>query len=361
VHGEGDPPFVTSALTGKTAPLDEDGLRTLFSIPQGMWIEVEHGSRVADLIERGLLLTHEDAELRARDERLTAGAWHPAAAVYHFSTRVRSADLQLPDEAEIAAKSEEAVAQFVARHGPPPGHFHSVHRPRGLTKLPLMSREGGLYDVLDTRRTSRSFEPRRPLSLEHLAILLYEVFGCRAYATIHPEVIALRKSSPSAGGLHPIEAYPLVRNVDGVASGLYHYGVRDHVLELVAPLEQHEAEAVIAEATAGQRWLGSAAAVVLLTVRFARSFWKYRRSPTAYATLLMDAGHLSQTFYLVSAELGLGAFLTNVVDSAAIVERLGLDDCAEGPLAVLGCGFPADTHSPLDPQFVPFTPRETTI
>jgi hypothetical protein len=73
----------------------------------------------------------------------------------------------------------------------------------------------------------------------------------------------------------------------------------------------------------------------------------------------MDAGHLSQTFYLICAELGLGAFLTNVVDSAAIVERLGLDDCAEGPLAVLGCGFRA--HSPLDPMFVPFTPRETTI
>lgn len=324
-----------------------------------MWIEVEDGSRVADLIERGLLLRDDDAELRGRDERLTAGAWHPAAAVYHFSTRVRGADLQLPDEAEIAAKSEEAVAQFVARHGPPPGHFHSVHRPRELTNLPLVPKEGGLYDALDKRGTSRSFEPRRPLSLEHLAILLYEVFGCRAYAPIHPQVTTIRKSSPSAGGLHPIEAYPLVRNVDGVASGLYHYGVRNHVLELIAPLEQHEAEAVIAEAAAGQRWLGSAAAVVLLTVRFARNFWKYRRSPTAYATLLMDAGHLSQTFYLVCAELGLGAFLTNVVDSAAIEERLEIDGRVESPLAVLGCGFRA--HSPLDPTFVPFTPRETTI
>ena len=41
MHGEGDPPFVTSALTGKTAPLDENGLETLLSIPQGTSIEVE--------------------------------------------------------------------------------------------------------------------------------------------------------------------------------------------------------------------------------------------------------------------------------------------------------------------------------
>ena len=326
-----------------------------------MWIEVEESSNIDDLIERGLLLTSEDTDRRARDERLSADAWHPAAAAYHFSTRVRGHDLQLPDDAEIAAKSEEAAAQFVARHGPPPVHFHSLDRARGQTKLPLIRKKGGVFDILDRRRTSRTFDPHRPLSLEHLAILLYEVFGCRAYAAIHPEVITLRKSSPSAGGLHPIEAYPLVHNVDGVAPGLYHYRVRDHVLELIAPFEQREAEAIIAEATAGQRWLGSAAVGVLLTVRFARSFWKYRRSPTAYATLLMDAGHLSQTFYLVCAALGLGAFLTNVVDSAAIEQRLGLDGSAESPLAALACGFPADIKSPLDPEFLPFTPGETMI
>ena len=225
----------------------------------------------------------------------------------------------------------------------------------------MRRQEGGLYDALSDRRTTRSFEPGGALPLEHLAILLYEVFGCRAYATMHSDVITLRKSSPSAGGLHPVEAYPLIRHVEGIVPGLYHYRVREHVLELVTPLERDEAAGAITEITAGQRWLDSAAAALVLTVRFARSFWKYRRSPTAYATLLMDAGHLSQTFYLVCADLGLGAFLTNVVDTAACEKLLRLDGLAEGALAVLCCGLPTADRSPLDPEFVPFTPGETTI
>ena len=225
-----------------------------------------------------------------------------------------------------------------------------------MNELPLVRKTGGLTRACG--RTTRGFDPDRPLARATRASPLRGP-GCRGYAVIHPDVVTLRKSSPSAGGLHPIEAYPLIRNVDGVDPGLYHYGVRDHVLALVAPFDQPAAEAAIGQLTAGQAWLGSAGAAIVLTARFSRSFWKYRRSPTAYATLLMDAGHLSQTFYLVCAELGLGAFLTNVVDSAAVVERLGLDGCAEGPLAVLGCGFPADVRSGLDPEF-PF-PRDNDL
>jgi putative peptide maturation dehydrogenase len=338
-----------------------DVLNTLFSVPQRTWIDVEESSDIAELVERGLLLTADDSDLIDREERL-ADEWRPAAALYHFSTRVRGADLQLPeDSAEIAAGAEEAAARFVERHGPPPDHFHSFDRPRRVIQLPLVPKAGGLYGALADRRTTRGFDPQGPVALEQLAILLYEVFGCRGYAAIHPEVVALRKSSPSAGGLHPVEAYPLIRNVNGVEPGFYHYRVRDHVLALVAPLEQHAAQAAIGKVTAGQTWLGAAGAVIVLTARFSRSFWKYRRSPTAYATLLMDAGHLSQTFYLVCAEIGLGAFLTNVVDADAIEESLGLDGQAEGALAVLGCGVPAGARSPLDPEFLPYVPGKTAI
>jgi len=316
---------------------------------------------IAELVGRSLLLRAEDSDLREREERL-ADEWRPAAALYHFSTRLRSADLQLSlDAAEIAAGADEAAESFVERHGPPPGHFHSVDRPRRVTELPLLPKAGGLYAALADRRTTRGFDPRQPVALEQLAILLYEVFGCRGYAAIHPDVVTLRKSSPSAGGLHPVEAYPLIRNVDGVEPGLYHYGVRDHVLALISPLEQQAAEEAISQVAAGQTWLGSAGAAIVLTARFSRSFWKYRRSPTAYATLLMDTGHLSQTFYLVCAELGLGAFLTNVVDAEAIEERLGFDRHAESALAVLGCGVPSAARSPLDPEFLPYIPGKTGI
>lgn len=190
--------------------------------------------------------------------------------------------------------------------------------------------------------------------------MLGEVFGCRASTSVYGDVVvALRKSSPSAGGLHPIEAYPLVRNVAGIAPGLYHYRVRDHVLELVTPLDSGRAATAISSFTTGQSYLASAAAAVVLTGRFERTFWKYQRHPTAYASVLMDAAHLSQSFYLVCAELGLGAFFTNLLNAGNVEQALGLDGVREGALAVCGCGVPSSADSPLDPEFLPYVPGNT--
>jgi hypothetical protein len=47
----------------------------------------------------------------------------------------------------------------------------------------------------------------------------------------------------------------------------------------------------------GQEYLASAHVSFVLTARFERGYWKYRRRDVGYAALLMDAGHLSQTLY----------------------------------------------------------------
>jgi putative peptide maturation dehydrogenase len=361
VHGEGDPPLVTSALTGETAPLEPDALGVLFTVPQGKWVEVDDSRILRDLRKRGLLIGVEDGELIRRDEVLARSRWHPAAACFHFGTKLRHVDLGLQEDPDrIAAKSDDAASRFVARHGPPPPHFHSVSDARAV-ELPLLRGEGSLYDALDSRRTTRGFDRRGALTLEQLALLLYEVFGCRGYSAIHPEVIALRKASPSGGGLHPVEVYPLIRQVDGLEPGLYHYSLRDHALEPMAAFGAREAASTISAFTTGQFWFADAAAVFVLTARFRRNHWKYRRHEKAYATLLIDAAHLSQTFYLVSADLGLGAFFTNLVDGARIEERLRLDGYSEGALAMCGCGVPLPERSPLEPEFHPYVPGKTTI
>lgn len=332
----------------------------LFGVPQSEWAEVDDSRGVRKLARRGLLLLDLDeepfAELRRRDKLLAGVAWHPGAALYHFSTRLKDSDLALSfDQAQVAAEAERAAAQFVERHGPAPGHFHSVG---GETvELPAVRRSGGLYEALSRRRTTRGFDPDRPATLEQLATVLGEVFGCRAYTRIHgDEVVGLRKGSPSGGGLHPVEAYPLLRNVEGVEPGLYHYSVRDHSLELVAPLDWMQAATAISSFTTGQSYFAAAAAAIVLTGRFERSFWKYREHPTAYASILMDAAALAQTLYLVCAELGLGAFFTNLLNSKNVEEALRLDGYREGAVAVCGFGVPAAQPSPLDPEFVPYVP-----
>ena len=106
----------------------------------------------------------------------------------------------------------------------------------------------------------------------------------------------------------------------------------------------------------GQDYLGTAHVSFVFTARFFRSYWKYRRHQKAYATILMEAGHLSQTLYLVSADLGLGAFVTSAINSRDIEARLGLDGVSEGVLAMAGCGCRGPDGSPWDLHASPAPP-----
>src|SRR3954452_4754531 len=106
-----------------------------------------------------------------------------------------------------------------------------------------------------------------------------------------------------------------------------------------------------------QWYFGEADVLVVLAARVGRSFWKYRRHAKAYRTLLLDAGHLSQTFYLVCTDLGLGPFVTGAVNDDALEGALGLDPLVEAPLAVCGCGRLPAERSRLDLEFLPGAPE----
>jgi SagB-type dehydrogenase family enzyme len=99
----------------------------------------------------------------------------------------------------------------------------------------------------------------------------------------------------------------------------------------------------------------------IVVARFDRSFWKYRHHDRAYAVLLMEAGHLAQTFYLVCSRLDLGAYLTAAINTADIDDRLGLDGITGGTLALCGCGTRAAASGSLEYAFVEYIPRETHL
>ena len=362
-----------SVLRGAEFEIGEDDFDLLAAVPSDRWLEVdelraEDRPRLRELAELGLLLSTEDdpllSELLRKDEQLTDGRWNIYSALFHSLTKWSEVDLrrQVGHELdELPVPPAGAVRRFVELHGKPPSHFHVAADAVGELELPLMKRGGGLFDALSRRRTARAFDREAPVTLAELATLLYEVFGCHGYAPLLPGITALKKTSPSGGSLHPIEAYVLVRNVMDVDAGIYHYRADRHALELLEPLTPADAEELAAQFTCGQSYFAAAGALFILTARFYRSFWKYRKHQRAYGVLLMDAGHLSQTLYLVSAELGLGAFVTAAINGADIEERLGLAPFTEGALAVCGCGRPASAPSELEPVFLPYVPRETTI
>jgi putative peptide maturation dehydrogenase len=350
-----------SALSGKGEPLSPAELETFLRIPSREWGDPPAGSdeRCDALARKGLLVSDaNDAdlrELRRRDEQLADGQWHVFAALYHFLTKWQGQDVwhELP-ESEVAA----AEAEIVNRWGTPPPPFLS--RGGETVPLPPPARHSGFFDLLDRRRTTRAFDQAASLPLDDLSTLLHHTFAPRGYAPLEAELVVLRKSSPSGGGLHPTEAYALVRDVAGLEPGIYHYDAARHVLEALEILPAPEVGDLAVRLAAGQPYVGEAHVVVVMTTRFLRNFWKYRRHDRAYGVLLMDAAHLSQTFYLVCAELGLGAFVTAAINSVDVEERLGLDGYSEGALALCGCGK-IGTRGPLDPEFLPYVPGETNL
>ena len=126
--------------------------------------------------------------------------------------------------------------------------------------------------------------------------------------------------------------------VKGLARGLYHYHCLDHRLERLKSIRTVE-RAV--EYTAGQEYMRCASALFLMTAVFPRVMWKYRFS-RAYRVVLLDAGHLCQTFCLVATWLGLAPFCTAALNDSLIEKDLGLDGIRESVLYVAGVGLPAE-------------------
>src|SRR5262249_11675939 len=114
------------------------------------------------------------------------------------------------------------------RLGEPQSPFHA--RAGDRVPLPPTRDEGELHRVLRDRRTTRSFDGGRPVTASELATVLRTVWGAHGSVSLAHGDVGLRKNSPSGGSLHPVEVYPIVRQVDGVEPGVYHYRCADHEL-----------------------------------------------------------------------------------------------------------------------------------
>lgn len=354
------PSIAVSILSGNEVRLDDDDLDALLAVPTNEWVPANGDERLHRLASNGLLVSDDPelAELRRRDEQLAAHGWYLYAALYHSLTRRHGLDLELAEDLDETrrAKAATAIATRTARGGPPPALFHSAPGTKAVHDLPLDEPDGELYELLRRRRTVRGYEPDATMTLAQLSTLLRTVFGCIGVVPIGDGFALQKKTSPSGGALHPTEAYPVIRRVEGITPGLYHYNVERHALELLEELSENEATEYLRRATCGQAHFQHAQVAFVLTSRFRRNFWKYWTQRDQYGVLLLDAGHLSQTLYLVATELGLDAFVTAIINHDDIGERLGLDRYDEGALAVCGCGV-AVSESGLMPRFRPFVPR----
>lgn len=133
----------------------------------------------------------------------------------------------------------------------------------------------------------------------------------------------------------PIEAYVIAWNVNGIASGVYHYdSSTKELVDLQKPITLKD----VAPLFDNQPSFTNAAAVIVMCPVFARR-WRFSQD-RAYRTALIDAGHLGQTFSLVTNALGLAPFTTMSFNERAVEDLLGVDGVTECPVYVAGVGMP---------------------
>lgn len=280
---------------------------------------------VAQLV-RHSLLQPEGKSLPAGHAALAAWSeWNPAAGFFHLSTR------NLP----FAADDEEEFRSLVklAKSKPIPLPIKRYRKAKQIP-LPIPSVDGEFARVLLRRRTWRKFSAA-PLLLPTLGNLLGLTFGVQHWVALPKIGSVAVKTSPSGGSMHPIEAYVMARNVEGLPAGLYHYSAADHRLEL---LKKGATSRGITTLLANQWWYGPAGFVVFLTAVLARTRWKYDYA-RAYRAVLIEAGHLCQTFCLAATSLGLAPFCTMAFADSKIESAIGLDGISEATLYIAGAGM----------------------
>jgi SagB-type dehydrogenase family enzyme len=295
------------------------------------------GAQVADtlssllenLIALGVIESSEAPEAAsAWDE------WHPDAAFFHYATRDQRYDRDPFDRDRVLREKARTIPQ------PPP-----TKRTAG----PLLPLPGPGPTVLDQpllrRRTWRRFSNEK-LSLAALSTVLDRTFRVQVWGEVEGQGIVAHKTSPSAGARTPIEAYVLALNVDGLRNAVYHYdAAAHHLVDLGSTATRRE----LVDLLANQHFYAGAGAVIVMTAMFERAMWRYPFG-RAYRMVLLDAGHLGQTFCLVATALGLAPFCTMAFSEGAIETLLGIDGVMECPMYVVGVGVPPepDDRNPGD-------------
>jgi putative peptide maturation dehydrogenase len=321
--------------------LDAHEVHALGTFSPEQWQALEfalaerNAEAVVGLMAKGLLINDSDehAAVRRSDEQVRASHWLGISAALHRHTRWNGVDT-LEAERRFCSETDRP---FLERLGAPESPVRERVEPDRRIALDKPA-DSALENLIRQRVTCRNWDTRRPLSAEDFANTLFRTFAARAISD-EPGITVMKRAVPSAGGLHPTEAYLLVQNVEGVQPGLYHYHPVEHALEPLAELAPADSAALALRLVAGQRHFMHAHVLIVLASRFRRTFWKYRNHAKAYRAVILDAGHLSQTLYLAAAERGLAAFITAAVNERDIEEIFGLYPLLDGVLGVRVFGW----------------------
>lgn len=198
----------------------------------------------------------------------------------------------------------------------------------GSTTLPTPKHKGevSVEEAIFNRRSIRRYKDE-PLTLEEVSQLLWAAGG----KTIDG-VTGATRAYPSAGGIYPLEIYLIAGDVEGLASGIYHYKWRDHSVDLT---EDGDVRKELTEAALGQGMVARAPMSLIFTAVYKRTSARYgQRGEARYVP--MDMGGAGQNVHLQAEALGLGTVIIGAFNDQAVKKVLGIQD--EEPLYIMPVG-----------------------
>jgi len=192
--------------------------------------------------------------------------------------------------------------------------------------------------LLDSRRSVRSYTDK-PMTQAELAFMLWSVNGIQYTRND----VATFRPVPSGGARHPFETYITIRNVEGLAPGLYHYLPTENIGEKTATIQRlgdiADYDTTITEMVVGQAWAAAAPIVLFYSCIPYKAEWRYHEM--SHRVQLIDLGHLGQNVMLSAAALGMGSCCMAAYSQIACDKLIGLDGLEEFTVYGVAVGTPA--------------------
>jgi SagB-type dehydrogenase family enzyme len=196
--------------------------------------------------------------------------------------------------------------------------------------------------LLRQRYSTRVFDNQRPITLDELsrflegtAPVLSEGTSKLGFGNDGPAVSYAVRPYPSAGASFELELYLAVDKCEGLRRGFYHYDAGKHGLVSIE-VHNNQLEAMLMKSAFAMGVPSPPQILITIAARFGRISWKY--SSIAYALILKDVGVLTQTFYLMATDLGLGGCAIGIANIDLFARMTGLGIHVEGPVGQFALG-----------------------
>ena len=218
---------------------------------------------------------------------------------------------------------------------------------KDFSQLPMLH---NLPQLIESRRSARIYTQEK-MTLEQLSFLLW---ACQGVKSIRGKSYATLRTVPSGGARHPFETYLIIRKVDNLKPGVYHYLPLEHQLEFLHEIEN--LDETVNESLCGQSWAAKANVLFYWSMVPYRAEWRY--GIYAHRVALMDAGHMAENLYLACTGIGLGCCAIGAFSDELCNELFTLNGEEEFMLYVVPVGTVRSSDKAEEQSFYKFVEDE---